>query len=96
MPQPPKPKAHSSDNKALLKAAKAVASQTLNDAQKEIHHLKGKDVEGFSNCEVSCDGTWQKRGPSSLNDCVAVLSIDAGKCFDVEVLSKVCQDLPKT
>lgn len=67
MPPPPKPKAYSRHNKALLKAAKAVANQTLNDAQKEIHHLKGEDVEGFSNCGVSCDGTWQKRGHSSLN-----------------------------
>lgn len=91
MPPPPKPKAYSKHNKALLKAAKAVANQTMNDAQKEIHHLKGEDVEGFSNCGVSCDGTWQKRGHSSLNGCVAVLSIDTGKCLDVELLSKVCQ-----
>ena len=91
MPPPPKPKAYSRHNKALLKAAKAVANQTLNDAQKEIHHLKGEDVKGFSNCGVSCDVTWQKRGHSSLNGCVAVLSIDTGKYLDVEVLSKVCQ-----
>lgn len=63
----------------------------MNDAQKEIHHLKGEHLEGFSNCGVSCNGTWQKRGHSSLNGCVAVLSIDTGKCLDFEVLRKVCQ-----
>ena len=75
-------------NKALLKAAKVVANQTMITAEKEIRLLKG-DVNGFSNCGVSCDGTWQKRGHSSLNGCVAVLSIDTGKCLDIEVLSKV-------
>lgn len=33
----------------------------------------------------------KKRGHSSLNGCVAVLSIDTGKCLDVEVLTKVCR-----
>ena len=91
MPPPPKPKAYSKHNKALLKASKSVANETMNDAQKEIHNLNGQDLNEFSNCGVSCDGTWQKRGHSSLNGCVAVLSIDTGKCLDVEVLSKVCQ-----
>ena len=91
MPPPPKPKAYSKHNKALLKASKSVANKTMNDAQKEIHNLNGQDLNEFSNCGVSCDGTWQKRGHSSLNGCVAVLSIDTGKCLDVEVLSKVCQ-----
>ena len=91
MPPPPKPIAFSKHNKALLKAGKAVANQTMSDAQAEIHNMKGENVDGFSNCGVSCDGTWQKRGHSSLNGCVVVLSIDTGKCLDVEVLSKVCR-----
>ena len=60
------------------------------NSEKEIRLLKG-DVNGFSNCGVSCDRTWRKRGHSSLNGCVAVLSIDTGKCLDIEVLSKVCR-----
>ena len=88
MPPPPKPNAYSKHNKALLKAAKVVANQTMINAEKEICLLKG-DVNGFSNSGVSCDGTWQKRGHSSLNGCVAVLST-TGKCLDIEVLSKVC------
>ena len=59
MPPPPKRIAYTMHNKALLKAAKAVANQTLVDAQIEIHRLKGEDLNGFSNCGVSCDGTWQ-------------------------------------
>ncbi|GFW90265.1 uncharacterized protein TNCV_2121321 [Trichonephila clavipes] len=33
----------------------------------------------FSQCGVSVDGTWQRRGYSSLNGCVSVISIDSGK-----------------
>ena len=39
-------------------------------------------------CRVSCDGTWQRRGYSSLNGCVTTISVDTRKCIDVEVLSK--------
>ena len=91
MPPAPKPRAYSKHNQALLKATKAVASSTLHEAGKEIHRLKGENCSEFVNCGVSCDGTWQKRGHSSLNGCVAVLSIDTGKCLDVEVLTKVCR-----
>ena len=40
------------------------------------------------NCAVSCDGTWKRRGFSSLNGCVATISMDTGKILDVEPLSK--------
>ncbi|GFY31634.1 uncharacterized protein TNCV_4199451 [Trichonephila clavipes] len=43
-------------------------------------------------CGVSVDGTWQRRGHSSLNGCVAVLSIDTGKVLDLEVMSKWCKN----
>ena len=44
---------------------------------------------GLVNCEVSVDGSYQKRGHSSLNRVVAAMS-DA-KCLDVYVLSKHCK-----
>ena len=40
---------------------------------------------------MSVDGAWQKRGFSSLNGCVAAISMDTGKVLDVEPLSKVCK-----
>ena len=38
---------------------------------------------GLVNCEVSVDGSWQKRGQSSLNGVVTAMS--DGKCLDVHV-----------
>ena len=49
MPPPPKPKAYSKHNKALLKASKSVANKTMNDVKKETHNLNGQDLNGFSN-----------------------------------------------
>ena len=91
MPPPPKPNAYDRHNKALLKASRATASETMLEAEREIHEEKGEDADGISQCGVSCDGTWQRRGHSSMNGCVTTLSMDTGKCLDVKVLSKVCQ-----
>ncbi|GIY99578.1 uncharacterized protein CEXT_71661 [Caerostris extrusa] len=43
-----------------------------------------------SHFTLKCDGTWQRRGHTSLNGCVAVLSIDTGKVLDLEVMSSYC------
>ena len=39
---------------------------------------------------MSCDGTWQRRGFSTLNGCVT-LSCDTGKVLDTEPLSRACK-----
>ena len=41
---------------------------------------------------VSCDGTWQRRGHSSLNGCVFVMSIGTGKVLDGETLTALCKE----
>ena len=90
MPPPPKPNAYDRHNKALLKATKTVATNVMAEAGREIHGLKPVQEDGIAHCGVSCDGTWQRRGYSSLNGCVTTISMDTGRCIDVEVLTKVC------
>ena len=41
-----------------------------------------------SHVSISCDGTWQKRGFTSLNGAVIIISTDTGKVLDVEVMSR--------
>ena len=36
------------------------------------------------------DGTWRKRGFSSLQGAVTCISAKTGQCFDNETLNKVC------
>ena len=40
---------------------------------------------------VTVDGTWQRRGYSSLNGAVAAISIDYGRILDIHVMRKFCQ-----
>ena len=40
-------------------------------------------------CDISLDGTWQRRGHSSLNGVVTAIS--NGKCLDKHVMSKYCK-----
>ncbi|GFW26831.1 uncharacterized protein TNCV_1376741 [Trichonephila clavipes] len=60
------------------------------EAADEVRKLK--NTSDVAECGVSVDGTWQRRGHSSLNGCVAVLSIDTGKVVDLEVMSKWCRN----
>ena len=87
MPPSPQPTAYRACNIALAKAAKTVAVKTMKDAANGLRNNQLKEV---NQCAVSCDGTWQRQGHSSMNGCVTTLSMKNGKCLDVEVLSKVC------
>ena len=91
MPPIPTSEPYAEHNKALLKVAKDVCYETMNDAAKEIHVLQNKQDDEVADCGISCDGTWQRRGFSSLNGCVTAISMDTGKVVDVEVLSKFCK-----
>ncbi|GFY17579.1 uncharacterized protein TNCV_3519341 [Trichonephila clavipes] len=51
-----------------------------------LHPTKNKIVE----CGISVDGTWLRRGYSSMNGCVAALSVDTGKVVNIEIMSSYC------
>ena len=44
--------------------------------------------EAVVNIDASFDGTWQRRGYSSLNGVVFVISKDVGQCLDYRIMSK--------
>ncbi|GFY28364.1 CCHC-type domain-containing protein [Trichonephila clavipes] len=76
--------------KKLLNVASVVSKNAMIEAADEVRKLK--NTSDVAECGVSVDGTWQRRGHSSLNGCVAVLSIDTGKVLDLEVMSKWCRN----
>ncbi|GFY12221.1 uncharacterized protein TNCV_4935101 [Trichonephila clavipes] len=69
----------------LLKATERVAQENINAALSEI-----KGSNSFTECGISIDGTWQRRGYSSLNGCVSAISVDTGKILDIEVMTQYC------
>ncbi|GFX79577.1 uncharacterized protein TNCV_825661 [Trichonephila clavipes] len=73
----------------LLHAASQAANNSMLESTKSIAECSIK-------CGVSVDGTWQKRGYSSLNGCVSTISVDSGKILDIEALSQYCRVCTKT
>ena len=66
----------------------------MKKAGQDVNALKSQGTSsatGPVNCGISWDGTWQKRGYSSRNDCVTVISVDTGRVLDVEALSQGCK-----
>ena len=73
-------------NKTTTLAYRVVAEKSMQKAAAEAKAIN--DCPGIKRSRVSIDGSWQKRGHSSLNDVVTAISGD--KCVDVEVFTKHC------
>ncbi|CAB4017088.1 Hypothetical predicted protein, partial [Paramuricea clavata] len=54
-----------------------------------------EDGEDILETAVSCDGTWQRRGFTSLHGCVTVISMGNGQMLDVEPVCKVSKACKK-
>ena len=78
-------KNYSKLSKFLKTAVYDVAQESMSNAGKEVVSLLG------SECGISVDGSWQKRGYVSLKGCVTAISIDLGKILDVEPMSRYCK-----
>ena len=74
-------------NKDVAMSYSKVARSSMLEAANELH---SDDENLLCNIGISCDGTWQTRGFSSLLGAVTVISVDTGKCLDYKVLSKKC------
>ena len=73
------------------KAIKTVAKKIMKQACQELQKKSESSVADVCNVGVSVDGTWQRRGFSSLNGAVAAISIDTGCVLDIEIMSRYCQ-----
>ncbi|GFX58342.1 hypothetical protein TNCV_205291 [Trichonephila clavipes] len=63
----------------------------MNDAALKVRNVKTCSNTAVAECGVTFDGTWHRRGYSSLNGCVEELCIDTGKLLDLEIMSKFCR-----
>lgn len=89
MPPPMTKKTYYQLNNLLHQAQESVAEESTKRAGSEIHDLSPDTAEIIKDCQVSVDGTWQKRGYSSLNGVVTALSSKDGKCLEIAVNSAV-------
>lgn len=83
-------------NNHILKNVSEAAKESMIKAVKEL--VKDRELEREDDSEittdlcVSVDGTWMKRGHTSLYGASSIISIDSGKVLDVEVMSKYCHE----
>ena len=80
----------------ILDALELEAENDMKQAGQRLRqHILGENGDGDSDevvdATVSFDGTWAKRGFTSLTGVVFVISMDTGEVLDYHVLSKSCQ-----
>ena len=68
-------------------AAKDIAEVSMNASAAEL--CKGSPET--TDIGVAVDGTWQRRGYSSMNGVVVAMSVVSGKVVDIERLSRFCK-----
>ena len=91
MPAPPRRNHFTKiQNKKLLPVVKQCANDSMLNNAMDV-----KQMNDSEECGISIDGTWQKRGHASHNGVVTAISLDTGKCLDVEVMSDKCQQCLK-
>lgn len=88
---PSPPQKFESYNKIILDAVEDCANVCMKDATMEAVSVNIEESGPITDLAVCLDGSWQKRGHSSLNGFVSVTSFDTGKVLDVAVMSKYCQ-----
>ena len=77
MPRPMTNRCYDKIVTTVSNSAQLVAEETMEDAAKEIRNFS--DNTEIVDNTVSCDGSWQRRGYSSLNGVVTVISMTMGK-----------------
>ena len=80
-------------NKLLHMVYVEAADDCTSNAAKETRDILSNDdsADAVIDCQVSLDGTWQKRGHASINGAVTLMSRENGKCIDTYVFSKRCK-----
>ena len=91
MPQPMSKNNHTQHMRAICEQSVLQAKASLDQARKEVRQLYGVTSDDkVVDIVVSCDGTWQRRGFSSLFGVVFIIAHNTGKVIDYIVKSKHC------
>ena len=84
--------AFANNKEDMIIAYENEAKASMLRAAEKVHNETEEKVPwdpSITLCDVSIDGTWQKRGHSSLNGIVT--AICTGLCVDKHVMSKYCR-----
>ena len=79
-------------SKQIRDAAVLEAKESMSVAVEEIRQLNGCEGDELADIAINIDGTWMKRGHSSLYCAVFAISWQTDKVIDYAVLSKFCYE----
>jgi hypothetical protein len=92
LPMPVSKNAYTTHNQESEKQAKLQAEDSMARAREEVRRLYDSEYDGdVVDVLVSCDGTWQQRGFSSLFGAVFIIAYETGKVIGFTVKSKFCK-----
>ena len=79
---------------SLHQSYETISNQSKYNVAKEVRKCIKEDVlkDDIIDCSFSIDGTWQKRGYSSLNDEVVVACINRNLTYQLQFLSRYLCD----
>lgn len=86
---PPPPRKFDIYNKTIGAVVAEVSESTMLKAAKEAVHLNYTKFDP-RHIAAGFDGSWQKRGHTSLNGIVSATAFDTGKVLDIEIITKFC------
>ena len=86
MPEPMRVNNFDKLSNSIKNSVKYVAEKSMSAAAAEL-----RGANETADVGVSLDGTWQRKGFTSLNGVITAISIDSGKALDVAILSKSCK-----
>ena len=92
LPMPVSKNSYTAHVQAISKYALLQAQASMDTARKEVRTFyKAESDDEIVDVVVSCDGTWQRRGFSSLLGAVFIICYESGKVLDFVVKSKFCK-----
>ena len=96
-PPPMSEKSYRKLNYKVNNSIKVVASNSMNAAAEDIEAREATSADerlhNYIDTGVSVDGTWQRRGISSLDGAVDAISMVNGKVLDLETLTRFAKDV---
>ena len=92
MPPPMNENAYRDIVEAVRKAAQTVCQRSMRAAVENAKSFYEPEEDGVFDIGISGDGTWRRRGYSSLYGIVTAISTVTGKVIDIEIMSKDCKE----
>ena len=92
LPLPVSPSVYAEHARAVCEKSILQAEASMKRARQEVrqHYNDSTKPGDIADILISCDGTWQKRGFTSLYGAVFVIAHETGKVMDFAVMSKYC------